>query len=190
VNRLGIPLAASLFIGLSACGGTPPVTEAPPSAPEAAPATSTAPPVPAPAPEAAGPNEPPATPAEPAAAAPPSIDWAGMTREQRLEHMKTVVMPKMKELMVAFDPKEFGDMKCPTCHGDGAKDKTFKMPNPKLPKLSFTDGFKKHMAKKPEITKFMMEKVVPEMATLLGTQPYDPKTQKGFGCAGCHVVGP
>ena len=71
-----------------------------------------------------------------------------------------------------------------------SSDGKFKMPNPKLPKLSFTDGFKKHMDKKPEITKFMMEKVVPEMATLLGTQPYDPKTQKGFGCAGCHVVGP
>jgi hypothetical protein len=104
--------------------------------------------------------------------------------------MKTVVMPKSKELFAAFDAKEFGNMKCPTCHGDGAKNKTFKMPNPKLPKLSYTDGFKKHTDKKPEITKFMMEKVVPEMASLLGMQPYDPKTQKGFGCANCHVVGP
>jgi hypothetical protein len=113
-----------------------------------------------------------------------------MSHDQRLELMKTVVMPKMKELFSAFDPKHYSDMKCTTCHGDGVKDKTFKMPNPKLPKLSFTDHFKKHMDKKPEMTKFMMEKVVPEMATLLGTQPFNPETKQGFGCMGCHNVGP
>lgn len=113
-----------------------------------------------------------------------------MSHEQRLEHMKKVVMPKMKEVMAAFDPKEFADVKCGTCHGDGVKNKTFKMPNPKLPKLSYTDQFKKHMDKKPEITKFMMEKVVPEMATLLGMEPFDPQTKQGFGCMNCHIVGP
>lgn len=113
-----------------------------------------------------------------------------MSHDQKLEHMKTVVMPKSKELFAAFDAKEFGNMKCPTCHGDGAKNQTFKMPNPKLPKLSYTDHFKKHMDKKPEETKFMMEKVVPEVAAMLGMQPFDPKTQKGFGCANCHIVGP
>ena len=187
MKHLGISLVASFVIAASACGGSPPVTEAPP-----APAAE-APPAPAPAPppaEAAPPAAPPAAPEAATPPAAPTIDWAGMSHEQKLEHMKTVVMPKMKELFVAFDAKEFGNMKCPTCHGDGAKNQTFKMPNPKLPKLSYTDHFKKHMDKKPEETKFMMEKVVPEMAALLGMQPFDPKTNKGLGCANCHIVGP
>jgi hypothetical protein len=62
------------------------------------------------------------------------------------------------------------------------------MPNPELPKLSPEGGFKKHMDKKPEITKFMMSKVLPDMAKLLDTQPYDPKTHLGFGCFGCHAI--
>ena len=37
------------------------------------------------------------------------------------------------------------------------------------------------------MTKFMMEKVVPEMVSLLGVSKYDPATHKGFGCFGCHT---
>ena len=43
-------------------------------------------------------------------------------------------------------------------------------------------------AKKPEIVKFMSEKVVPDMANALGEKPFDPATKQGFGCAGCHEV--
>jgi hypothetical protein len=28
------------------------------------------------------------------------------------------------------------------------------------------------------------------MAALLGMQPFDPKTNTGFGCGNCHIVGP
>jgi hypothetical protein len=182
-------LGLSFVITSSACG-SPPATEAPPSAPAPAPAAEAPPPAPSAAPAPAAETPPPAAPEAAAPPAAPTIDWAGMSRDQKLEHMKTIVMPKSKELFAAFDAKEFGNMKCPTCHGDGAKNQTFKMPNPKLPKLSYTDHFKKHMDKKPEETKFMMEKVVPEVAAMLGMQPFDPKTQKGFGCANCHIVGP
>jgi len=111
-----------------------------------------------------------------------------MNKDQRLEHMKNVVLPKMKQEFAAFDAKEFGAMNCATCHGAGAKEGSFKMPNPALPKLSMAGGFKKHMDKEPATTKFMMEKVVPSMAGLLDTQPYDPKTNQGLGCAACHTM--
>ena len=103
-------------------------------------------------------------------------------------YMKKVVLPRMKEVFAAFDPKEFENVTCLTCHGEAAKDGSFKMPNPNLPKLSPLGGFKKHLEKDPVMTKFMMTKVVPEMAALLSTQPYDAQSRLGFGCFGCHSI--
>lgn len=114
--------------------------------------------------------------------------WSDLNRDQRMTYMKQVVLPKMKETFSKFDAKEFEHFTCMTCHGGGAKDGSFKMPNPELPKLNPEGGFKKHMDKHPEITKFMMAKVLPEMADLLQTKPYDPQTHLGFGCFGCHAI--
>jgi hypothetical protein len=110
-----------------------------------------------------------------------------MTTDQKKEVMKTVVYPAMKSAFQEFDSKRFADMTCMTCHGPGAKEGKFKMPNPKLPVLDPKDGFKKHQ-KKAEILKFMMEKVAPEMAKLLDVPPFDPATNQGFGCFNCHTM--
>ena len=115
--------------------------------------------------------------------------WKDMSKEERAAFMKKTVMPGMKTDFVAFDAKEFGEMSCATCHGDGAKDKSFKMPNPKLPKLLATEeGFKKLNAEHPDAMKFMSQKVVPDMAAALGVAPYDPKTHQGLGCFACHTM--
>jgi hypothetical protein len=121
-------------------------------------------------------------------APPPSGKWNEMNRDQRMAYMKKVVMPKMKEIFVSFDAKEFDHFTCMTCHGGGAKDGSFKMPNPELPKLNPEGGFKKHLDKDPAMTKFMMTKVLPEMAQLLHTEPYDQQKKIGFGCFGCHAI--
>ena len=46
-------------------------------------------------------------------------------------------------------------------------------------------------SKKPEdkakIFEFMMKQVEPQTAQLLGEQPYDMKTNTGFGCFNCHT---
>jgi hypothetical protein len=117
----------------------------------------------------------------------PAKPWKTMSLSEKKAHMKTVVVPKMSAVFQSFDPKGFADVGCGTCHGNGAKNGTFVMPNPDLPKLSVANNFKKHMDAKPEITKFMMEKVEPEMAAALGMPPYDPQTHQGFGCGGCHT---
>jgi len=62
------------------------------------------------------------------------------------------------------------------------------MPNPKLPKVpNDMPGFDKLSKDKPDAVKFMSTKVVPEMAQMLGEEPFDPKTGKGFGCHQCHT---
>ena len=127
------------------------------------------------------------SPAEPEAK--PGTAWKDMSKEERATFMKKTVMPRMKAEFVAFDAKEYGEMNCATCHGDGAKDKSFKMPNPKLPKLVATEeGFKKLSADHPDMMKFMGQKVVPDMAGLLGVAPYNPQTHQGFGCFACHTA--
>jgi hypothetical protein len=79
-------------------------------------------------------------------------------------------------------------MSCVTCHGAGAKEGKFKMPNASLPKLDPKDGFAKHQKKTPAVTKFMMETVAPEVGKLLGMPPYNPETKQGFGCFNCHTM--
>jgi hypothetical protein len=64
------------------------------------------------------------------------------------------------------------------------------MPNPKItPKVpNDKDAFAKLMKDQPDAVKFMGGKVVPEMAQMLGMDPYDMKTGKGFGCHECHTA--
>jgi hypothetical protein len=102
--------------------------------------------------------------------------------------MKSTVLPKMKAEFVAYDAKRYGTMNCGTFHGAGAKDGSFSMPNAKLPKIpNGMAGFEKLQKEQPEALKLMATKVVPQMAQMLGEEPLDPKTGKGFGCHECHT---
>jgi hypothetical protein len=166
------------------CAGSQPAATAP--APSVAPSAA---PAPAPAPTPSTPPVSSAAPAPSATEAPPAkVTWKDMKADQRKDYMKTVVLPKMKEEFIGFNAKKYSEMNCVTCHGDSVKDGSFKMPNPKLPKLPSDEaGFKALMKKKPDVTKFMGGKVVPAMAEMLGESPYDPATKQGFGCFECHT---
>ena len=93
-NVLGLALSAALTLA-EACAASPPPSPASGASPSPA--------------GVAG-----------AAAGSSPIDWVGMTHAERRDYMQTVVMPKAKELFVAFDPARYEKMSCATCHGDGA----------------------------------------------------------------------
>jgi hypothetical protein len=114
-----------------------------------------------------------------------------MDKKARGKFMREAVVPKMKELFTGHDAKKFEKMNCGTCHGAGAADGSFKMPNPQLPVLPSTpEGFEALGKKKPEMMKFMAMSVKPEMAKLLGMPEMDPKNPSagGFGCMNCHTM--
>jgi hypothetical protein len=152
----------------SACGGG----QTEPKTPEPAATTTT----------------PPAAAGTPPSSLAPSKPWKEMSLSEKKAHMKTAVMPKMTETFQSFDKSKFADVTCITCHGSGAKNGNFVMPNPALPKLTAEGGFAKHKKDKPEMTKFMMERVMPDMIQLLGAKPYDPQTHQGLGCTACHTM--
>ena len=112
-----------------------------------------------------------------------------MDHEAREDYMRNVVMPKMRKVFADFNAEKFPKINCKTCHGEGVTNETFKMPNPKLPKLpSAESGWTELNAKKPEMMKFMMEVVKPEMAKLLNIPQRDKDHPKGFGCTNCHTM--
>src|SRR3569832_350897 len=127
--------------------------------------------------------------AEAPAAAPEKakIDWDKMTKVQRKQYMKEVVLPAAKKMFAGFDPKKYSKVTCATCHGaDGTGNGKFTMPNPELPKLPKSpDGFKELAEKKPAMMKFMGETVKPQVAALLGLEQWTPQNPKEFGCIGC-----
>lgn len=111
-----------------------------------------------------------------------AVKWAAMDRQARMEHMGTVVMPKMKE---AFKTRG-QDIKCANCHGANYKEVDFEMPNDLTP-LSPDNPIQSGMDIDEETTKFMVAVVMPQMADMLGMQT-DATTGKGeFGCLSCHL---
>jgi hypothetical protein len=137
-----------------------------------------------------------AAPAAPAGklVGPPEVAWKDMTPQQKGRFMKEVVTPKMKVTFQEFDADLFKTFDCRTCHGKDPKAKKFKMPNPEIHELPGTPAaFQAMVAKKPswpKWTKFMGEKVEPQVAGLLGLPVFDWKKPEkgGFGCANCHTI--
>lgn len=179
-----LPFVSFLVIS---CGGS---AHEPPPATAAAPAASAAP-APAPASSASAAPAASAEPAKEAVVGPPTVAWKDLTKEQRGKYMNAVVVPKMKELFQAQDPKEYASFGCATCHGKGADAGTFAMPNPDLPVLPGDPaGFQKLDKEHPDMMTFMSTKVKPTMAQLLGKEELDMKAPKPdtVGCGTCHTM--
>lgn len=152
-----------VFLLAVGCGGSP----LPPAEPTVPAASST-----------------PATIATAAPTATPPSAWSvDFPREQKVAFMKAHVVPSMTPVFQSANATRYSDFGCKTCHGAD-----FKNPHEYLPKLTVKDGKLTAFVEKPEIAKFMAEKVAPSMASAMGVSPWDPKTEKGFGCFGCHPM--
>jgi hypothetical protein len=115
----------------------------------------------------------------------PAKPWPEMNDEERLELMKTKVLPVMKAKFQAFNATEFAEFKCETCHGSGVNQGNFEMPNPELPVLTMAEVQNPDAEHKPWVD-FMAQEVKPTMATLLGVPEWTPENPAGLGCATCH----
>jgi hypothetical protein len=111
--------------------------------------------------------------------------WAEMDDDERMQHMATVVVPRMQPVFQAHDPERFSDFGCATCHGSGAANGDFAMPSPSLPVLDASNFYKTHRKHQPEMVKLMWKEVEPAMGDALAVT-------HGFGgvidCGTCHVV--
>lgn len=146
---------------------------------------------PATTPESAEAETPATGDAEPAAAEPgsPEIAWADKDFAQRKEFMGIYVFPKMRDAFKAHDGDRFGKFKCQTCHGDDMKEVEFKMPSDSLMPLPAEEPIAMARDFDEEVTKFMVDEVMPQMGELLG-ESVDATTGKGeFGCHACHPIG-
>jgi hypothetical protein len=108
-----------------------------------------------------------------------------LSKDQKIAFMKANVAPRMRKVFQAADPRHYAEFGCKTCHGPNWQE-----PKAFLPKLTLKDGQISAFAEKPAVAQFMAERVVPEMAAVLGEAPYNPDTHQGFGCAGCHTLQP
>lgn len=118
--------------------------------------------------------------------------FKNMTVDEQMAFMKQRVLPETKQLFVAFDPA-FATMTCKTCHGEGAENGSWEMPNPKLKPLPDSEeAFMAWVQKEPAEGKwagFMATQLEPAMGRLLQVQVFDPKTKTGeFSCEACHVL--
>ena len=142
-------------------------------------------------PSAAAPPTAPVAAGDPAAIpARAKIDWEKMSRAERKDYMKTVVLPKAQEMFTSFDPKQFKHVTCGTCHGEDYARGTYKMPNADLPMLpASARGFKELRDRSPEMVTFMSTRVKPTLAALLGLPEFSPANPQGFACFNCHMKG-
>src|SRR5450755_1609024 len=177
LNRRGMHslfLAITTSTLMAACGlggeeTPPPKTPLPPAVPSTA--TGDVP---------HGPTEAPSGSAPAAKGGPRSGEWQVWSPEQKGAWMKAAVLPRMHDLFAAVDASKYGEMTCKTCHGVGAMEGSFQMPNPGLPKLDPKPAaFKTLEQANPRMFNFM--------ATLLAVQPHDMKTNTGFSCFNCHT---
>jgi len=104
-----------------------------------------------------------------------------MSYEQRVEHMRTVIVPGVQEMFDTRDPDhgtEYQLITCERCHGEDGESRRYAMPN--LPAVDTSYGAETS-------SRFLDEHVIPWLLDELGYEPEDVATPAGLGCNLCHL---
>jgi hypothetical protein len=115
------------------------------------------------------------------------LTWTDMNKEQRKDHMRSVVLPLSAGIFRGWRPERYGKIDCTLCHGEAAHWNDFDMPTAHLPRLSGALLLGPEFEKHPETTRLKLDRLVPEMAEALGLKPFSIITRRGFGCYSCHL---
>jgi len=115
------------------------------------------------------------------------LTWAEMRLEQRKAHMKAVVLPRAAAIFKSWRPERFDEVECSLCHGRRAQTGHFKMPTDHLPRLSGDAYLGPEFRKHPRTTRLKLNRLVPEISSVLGVKKFSIITKKGFGCYSCHL---
>ncbi len=113
------------------------------------------------------------------------VAWPDKSPEQRGAYMGLVVLPAVTELWQQ-SPNAEQEVTCATCHGPGAAEGDFAMPNAALTPLDPANDFEAHQDS-AAFLEFMMTQLTPEMTELLDAEPFDFETNEGFSCFACHT---
>ena len=175
-----------LVASLMACGGNdnnPPPNAPMPTGTSEMPADASAPGFTNPAPFGDGGTGSSAT-DKPGMTNPPPADTSAATpkfddlpKDKKIEIMMTKVVPNVGKDFKDYDGKRYAKFGCATCHGPQKNQD----PHAVLPKLTLSNGgFEKLAKAKPEIVKFMSEKVTPDMASRHGRPALRPEDPPGL----------
>lgn len=117
----------------------------------------------------------------------PDKPWDGMSYEEKEWYMVGKVHPIMRQVFQTFDNAKYEGEKfeCTPCHDDDPARK-YKMPNPKLSAVPAFGSEDWRAMENARVVKFMVHRVSPVMAQLLGKPSFDPATGQGYSCTGCH----
>jgi hypothetical protein len=115
-----------------------------------------------------------------------TTDFDKLSHDEQVKFMKTKVMPAMKPLFQKFDPKDYANFGCKTCHGKDPQKSKYKMPNKDLKPLDFAAI--KAGKEDPKMIEFMSKTVKPEMAKIMGEPEMTETNPNGFGCLECHTM--
>jgi hypothetical protein len=110
-------------------------------------------------------------------------EWEAMDFDARKQFMAAVVLPAVSPLFREFDPERFAAVSCKTCHGSGARNGDFVLPNADLPVLH-SAALKNPPEELQPILGFMREVLKPKVAELLGVEG------SALKCGACHQMEP
>jgi len=110
--------------------------------------------------------------------------YADMDFDQRVEYMEEVVLPEMAQAFWDYDPVEYEDFSCESCHGENAEADEYEMPSGIAPLRFPTPADATEWER--DTREWMDDFVKPRMAELTDQEEWAQNNPDGMRCTSCH----